>query len=101
MKRKNKFMTAILSQNEWILIKKAMENLEPYFYDKLTFAKVAESKKVQKYYQKLFNITHHFNSVSIANIEDLADKIEKQRRKEKRSEKKETQIHKGKESHSK
>lgn len=94
MKRKTKFMTAILSRDEWILIKKAMENLEPYFYDKLTFAKITEGKKVQKYYQKLFDIVHHFNSVSIANIEDMADKIEKQR-KEKRSEKKETQIHKG------
>ena len=64
MKKKTKFMTIILSQDEWEMVKIAMENLQEYF-DESSFSS---------------NIVKHFNSISVPIIEDLAVKIEKQRR---------------------
>ena len=64
MKKKNKFMTIILSQDEWEMVKMAMENLQEYF-DESSFSS---------------NIVKHFNSISVPVIEELADKIEKQRK---------------------
>ena len=64
MKRKTKFMTIILSQDEWEMVKIAMENLQEYF-DESSFSS---------------NIVKHFNSISVPVIEELADKIEKQRK---------------------
>ena len=64
MKKKNKFMTIILSQDEWEMVKIAMENLQDYFEDS-SFSS---------------NIVKHFNSISVPVIEELADKIEKQRK---------------------
>lgn len=66
MKRKTKFMTIILSQDEWEMVKMAMGKLQEYFDDS-SFSS---------------NIVKHFNSISVPIIEYLADKIEKQRRKE-------------------
>ena len=63
MKKKNKFMTIILSQDEWEMVKMAMENLQEYFDDS-SFSS---------------NIVKHFNSISVPVIEELADKIEKRR----------------------
>ena len=64
MKKKNKFMTIILSQDEWEMVKMAMEKLQEYFDDS-SFSS---------------NIVKHFNSISVPVIEELADKIEKQRK---------------------
>ena len=64
MKKKAKFMTIILSQDEWEMVKIAMENLQDYFEDS-SFSS---------------NIVKHFNSISVPVIEELADKIEKQRK---------------------
>lgn len=64
MKKKAKFMTIILSQDEWEMVKMAMEKLQDYF-DESSFSS---------------NIVKHFNSISVPVIEELADKIEKQRR---------------------
>ena len=64
MKRKTKFMTIILSQDEWEMVKMAMGKLQEYF-DESSFSS---------------NIVKHFNSISVPVIEELADKIEKQRR---------------------
>ena len=66
MKRKTKFMSIILSQDEWEMVKMAMEKLQDYFDDS-SFSS---------------NIVKHFNSISVPVIEELADKIENQRRKE-------------------
>ena len=63
MKSKPKFMTIILSQDEWEMVKIAMENLQEYF-DESSFSS---------------NIVKHFNSISVPVIEELADKIEKRR----------------------
>ena len=63
MKKKTKFMTIILSQDEWEMVKIAMENLQGYF-DESSFSS---------------NIVKHFNSISVPVIEELADKIEKRR----------------------
>ena len=63
MKKKTKFMTIILSQDEWEMVKMAMENLQEYFYES-SFSS---------------NIVKHFNSISVPVIEELADKIEKRR----------------------
>ena len=68
MKKKTKFMTIILSQDEWEMVKMAMEKLQEYF-DESSFSS---------------NIVKHFNSISVPVIEELADKIENQRRKERR-----------------
>ena len=66
MKRKTKFMTIILSKDEWEMVKMAMGKLQEYFDDS-SFSS---------------NIVKHFNSISVPVIEELAVKIEKQRRKE-------------------
>ena len=63
MKSKTKFMTIILSQDEWEMVKMAMENLKDYFDDS-SFSS---------------NIVKHFNAISVPVIEELADKIEKRR----------------------
>ena len=63
MKKKTKFMTIILSQDEWEMVKIAMENLQEYF-DESSFSS---------------NIVKHFNSISVPVIEELADKIEKRK----------------------
>lgn len=64
MKSKTKFMTIILSQSEWEMVKMAMGKLQEYFDDS-SFSS---------------NIVKHFNSISVPIIEYLADKIEKQRK---------------------
>lgn len=64
MKRKTKFMTIILSEDEWEMVKMAMGKLQDYF-DESSFSS---------------NIVKHFNSISVPVIEELADKIEKQRK---------------------
>lgn len=64
MKRKPQFMTIILSQDEWEMVKMAMGKLQEYF-DESSFSS---------------NIVKHFNSISVPVIEELADKIETQRR---------------------
>ena len=64
IKRKTKFMTIILSQDEWEMVKMAMGKLQEYF-DESSFSS---------------NIVKHFNSISVPVIEELADKIEKQRK---------------------
>ena len=65
MKKKTKFMTIILSQDEWEMVKIAMENLQEYF-DESSFSS---------------NIVKRFNSISVPVIEELADKIEKTKKK--------------------
>lgn len=77
MNKKTKFMTAILSRDEWEMIKYAMSLLEE------TATSMVHSFRCKEY-QRVYAIVSHFNSVSIANIEDMADKIEKQRKKERR-----------------
>lgn len=67
MKSKTKFMTIILSQDEWEMVKMAMEKLQEYFDDS-SFSS---------------NIVKHFNSISVPVIEELADKIETQRKEHK------------------
>lgn len=57
-------MTIILSQDEWEMVKMAMGKLQEYFDDS-SFSS---------------NIVKHFNSISVPVIEELADKIEKQRK---------------------
>lgn len=64
MKKKTKFMTIILSQDEWEMVKMAMGKLQEYFDDS-SFSS---------------NIVKHFNSISVPVIEELADKIENQRK---------------------
>lgn len=71
MKKKTKFMTIILSQDEWEMVKMAMAKLQEYFDDS-SFSS---------------NIVKHFNSISVPVIEELADKIENQRRKKHKNEK--------------
>lgn len=68
MKKKTKFMTIILSQDEWEMVKMAMGKLQDYFDDS-SFSS---------------NIVKHFNSISVPVIEELADKIEKQRKEHKK-----------------
>lgn len=68
MKKKTKFMTIILSQDEWEMVKMAMGKLQEYFDDS-SFSS---------------NIVKHFNSISVPVIEELADKIEKQRKEHKK-----------------
>lgn len=79
MKRKTKFMTIILSQDEWEMVKMAMGKLQEYFDDS-SFSS---------------NIVKHFNSISVPIIEYLADKIEKQR-KERRIRSDKSKQHKNK-----
>lgn len=64
MKSKTKFMTIILSQDEWEMVKMAMGKLQEYFDDS-SFSS---------------SIVKHFNSISVPVIEELADKIENQRK---------------------
>ena len=79
MKSKTKFMTIILSQDEWEMVKMAMGKLQEYFDDS-SFSS---------------NIVKYFNSISVPIIEDLADKIEKQR-KERRIRSDKSKQHKNK-----
>lgn len=69
MKSKTKFMTIILSQDEWEMVKMAMGKLQEYFDDS-SFSS---------------NIVKHFNSISVPVIEELADKIENQRKEHKKN----------------
>ena len=64
MKKKTKFMTIILSEDEWEMVKMAMGKLQEYFDDS-SFSS---------------NIVKHFNSISVPVIEELAVKIENQRK---------------------
>jgi len=81
MKRKHKFMTAILSQEEWCMIKSAMVDFEMMLSSKV----LSSTNKIERnYYSHLFQVAQHFNSISVPNIEDLADKIERERRKKSR-----------------
>ena len=64
MKSKTKFMTIILSEDEWEMVKMAMGKLQEYF-DESSFSS---------------NIVKHFNSISVPVIEELAVKIENQRK---------------------
>ena len=80
MKNKTKFMTIILSQDEWEMVKMAMGKLQEYFDDS-SFSS---------------NIVKHFNSISVPVIEKLADKIENQRRKERRIKSGKSKQHKNK-----
>lgn len=79
MKKKAKFMTIILSQDEWEMVKIAMGKLQDYFEDS-SFSS---------------NIVKHFNSISVPVIEELADKIETQR-KERRIKSGKSKQHKNK-----
>ena len=72
-------MTIILSQDEWEMVKMAMGKLQEYFDDS-SFSS---------------NIVKYFNSISVPIIEDLADKIEKQR-KERRIRSDKSKQHKNK-----
>lgn len=98
MKKKTKFMTAILSQEEWEAIQYAMKYAENEIERVLATLEVQIANKENVWRDNMiynlqrikreFAIVHHFNSISVPKIEDLADKIEKQRRKEKKSGKK-------------
>lgn len=88
MKRKTKFMTAIISVREWHMIKVAMMNEEKHIEDFLTKYQFRENSILYKNLKNTLEQLKHFNSISVPNIEALADKIEKQRRKEKKSGKK-------------
>lgn len=101
MKKKTKFMTAIISRNEWNLIKVAMINEEKRIEDFLTKYQFHENSILYKCLTNTLNQLKHFNSISVDSIEELADKIEKQRRKEKKSGKKDSKIHFGKKRNSK
>lgn len=90
MKRKTKFMTAIISRSEWNLIKVAMLNEEKQIEDFLTKYQFRENSILYKNLTNTLNQLKHFNSISVDSIEELADKIEKQRRKEKKSGKKDS-----------
>ena len=80
MKNKLKFMTIILSQDEWEMVKMAMGKLQDYF-EESSFSS---------------NIVKYFNSISVPVIEELADKIDKQRRKERRIRSGKSKQHKNK-----
>ena len=84
MKRKTKFMTAILSKDEWKLIKISMKWIQEYLDDSVGYAIIRGDKAQRKMYQHLLNIVKHFNSISVDSIEELADKIERERRKKSR-----------------
>lgn len=84
MKRKHKFMTAILSQDEWEMIKISMKWIEEYLDDSVGYAIIRGDKAKRKIYQHSLNIVKHFNSISVDSIEELADKIERERRKKSR-----------------
>lgn len=98
MKKKTKFMTAILSEEEWIAIQYAMKYAENEIERVLATLEVQIANKENIWRDNMiynlqrikreFAIVHHFNSISVPNIESMADKIEKQRRKEKKSGKK-------------
>ena len=81
MKSKTKFMTIILSQDEWEMVKMAMGKLQEYFDDSSFSSNI---------------LVKHFNSISVPVIEELADKIEKQRRKERRIRSGKSKQHKNK-----
>lgn len=84
MKKKTKFMTAILSVNEWNMIKVAMVNEEYHIQGFLTKYQFNPNSKTYKLITKKLEAIHHFNSISVDNIEDMADKIERERRKKSR-----------------
>lgn len=86
MKKKTKFITAILSEDEWNIIKQVMveheidlETLIAYHHG---------NKAFQNKLLPLYAIVHHFNSQSVLTIEELDEKDKKLRRKEKRNGKK-------------
>lgn len=75
MKKKTKFMTCILTQDEWNLIKEMFDIHEEY-YEQLS-ARYPKNKTFKNKYK----LVYHFNHVAIDNIEDLANKEERRRKK--------------------
>ena len=84
MKKKTKFMIAILSRDEWEEIQEAMLEYEQRLDSCYTNNVARNNKALSKFYLKHYLIVKHFNNISVDTIEELADKIEKQRKKERR-----------------
>ena len=76
--KKNKFMTAILSIDEWNMIREAMTRYEEYLSDLLA---LASSKSMKEYIRRKYNLCYHFNHEATAKIEELDLKDKKERRK--------------------
>lgn len=83
MKKKTKYIYALLTQEEWEQIKMAMECREHCLeYNMLSFE--TTFKKCKNPYSLPYYIVRHFNQKAVKTIEDLAPLIDKQLRKEKR-----------------
>ena len=76
--KKNKFITAILSIDEWNLIREAMDRYEDYLLD---IVALAYDKNLKEHTRKKHQIVYHFNHCAIAKIEELDLKDKKERRK--------------------
>lgn len=87
MKKKTKFITCILTQDEWNLIKGEMKHREEVLEDIFaTYNKCGN--KVPLYAQNEYKIVYHFNHVAIDNIEDLANKEERRRKSDRKKQRK-------------
>lgn len=82
MKKKTKFVQVILTREEWEMVKQSMRLME---FDLNETIGIRTTMKMSKsYYQNQYNIVYHFNHCALANIEDLIEKADKERRKKSR-----------------
>ena len=80
MKKKSKFVQVILTREEWNAIKSSMEIYESICENNYNH----QIPSIQKVWRNTFKIVYHFNHIALANIEDLIEKADKERRKKSR-----------------
>ena len=80
--KKNKFITCYLSKDEWEVIKEMCKREEEYY--EVLCIKYPTSVKFKKFYK----VIYHFNHIAIDNIEELARKEERRRKRDKSKQKK-------------
>lgn len=87
MKKKLKFMTIYLREDEWEEIKIVMK-LREEALEGLLSGRSGFKCFIKKEAMKHYNLVYHFNHIGIDNIEDLARKEERRRKRDKSNKKK-------------
>lgn len=84
--KKKKFMTIYLREDEWNYIKSLTKEDEELLEKSLSNCKAMGRKNPK--WEKQYSFIYHFNHVAIDNIEELARKEERRRKRDKSKQKK-------------
>lgn len=85
--KKNKFMTIYLREDEWNFIKRVMVKCEDEC-EKVLIRQQNLNIKPSETLLKQYNLVYHFNHIGVDNIEELARKEERRRKRDKSKQKK-------------